>query len=53
MKTDKNRRRFMPAYKKDAVALVTEQGCVIPKLAQTVDTGENNRRRWQRDLGQG
>ncbi|WP_419607096.1 transposase [Thiolapillus sp.] len=48
MTTEKKRRRFTPEFKKDAVALVTEQGYSIAKAAQAVDTSENNLRRWSR-----
>ena len=42
MTTEKTRRKFTPDFKKDAVALVTEQGYSIAKAAQAVDTSENN-----------
>ncbi|WP_419605753.1 transposase [Thiolapillus sp.] len=52
MTTEKKRRRFTPEFKKDAVALVTEQGYSIAKAAQAVDTSENNLRRWKKELEQ-
>ena len=50
MTTERTRRRFTPEFKKDAVALVTEQGYSIAKAAQAVDTSENNLRRWKKEL---
>ena len=52
MTTERTRRRFKPEFKKDAVALVTEQGYSIAKSAQAVDTSENNLRRWKKELEQ-
>ena len=52
MTTERKRRRFTPEFKKDAVALVTEQGYSIAKVAQAVDTSENNLRRWKKELEQ-
>ncbi len=52
MTTERKRRRFSPDFKKDAVALVTEQGYSIAKAAQAVDVGENNLRRWKKELEQ-
>ena len=52
MTTERTRRRFTPEFKKDAVALVTEQGYSIAKAAQAVDTSENNLRRWKKELEQ-
>ena len=50
MTTERKRRTFTPEFKKDAVALVTEQGYSIAKAAQAVDTSENNLRRWKIEL---
>ena len=52
MTTEKTRRKFTPDFKKDAVALVTEQGYAIAKAAQAVDTKENHLRRWKKELEQ-
>lgn len=52
MTTDRKRRTFDPEFKKEAVALVTEQGYSIAKAAQAVDTSENNLRRWKKELEQ-
>ena len=50
MTTEKKRRKFTPEFKKDAVALVTEQGYSYAKAALAVDTSENNLRRWKKEL---
>lgn len=52
MTSERRRRRFTPEFKKDAVALVTEQGYTVAKAAQAVDTSENNLRRWKKELEQ-
>jgi len=52
MTTERTRRRFTPEFKKDAVALVTEQGYSVVKAAQAVDVSENNLRRWKQELEQ-
>lgn len=52
MKSATTRQRFSPEFKKEAVGLVTEQGYSYAKAAQTVDTSENNLRRWQKELEQ-
>ena len=52
MTIEKKRRKFTPDFKKDAVTLVTEQGYSISKAAQAVDVGENNLRRWRKELDQ-
>jgi len=52
MTTERKRRRFTPEFKKDTVALVTEQGYSIAKAAQAVGTSENNLRRWKKELEQ-
>jgi len=50
MATERIRRRFTPEFKKDAVALVTEQGYTIVKASQAVDIGGNNLWRWKKEL---
>lgn len=50
MTTNRKRRAFDPDFKKEAVALVTEQGYSIAKAAQAVDTSENNLRRWKKEF---
>ncbi len=52
MTTERKRRNSTPEFKKDAVALVTEQGYSVAKAAQAVDTSENNLRRWKKELEQ-
>ena len=52
MATERTRRRFTPEFKKDAVGLVTEQGCTVAKAARAVDVSENNLRRWKKELEQ-
>ena len=52
MATERTRRRFTHEFKKDAVALVTEQGDPVPKAARAVDVSENNLRRWKTELEQ-
>jgi len=52
MTTERQRRRFTPDFKKDAVALVTEQGYSVAKAARAVDVSENNLRRWKKELEQ-
>ncbi len=41
----------VPAFKKDAAALVIERGYSMAKVAQAVDTSENNLRSWSRKPG--
>lgn len=52
MATERTRRRFTPEFKKDAVALVIEQGYTVAKAARAVDVSENNLRRWKKELKQ-
>lgn len=52
MATEITRRRFTPEFKKDAVALVAEQGYTVAKAARAVDVNENNLRRWKKELEQ-
>ena len=52
MTTERKRRKFTSEFKKDAVALVTEQGYSMPKAALAVNTSENNLRRWKKELEQ-
>lgn len=52
MTTERKRRRFSPEFKKDAVALVSEQSYSVAKAAQAVDVSENNLRRWMKELEQ-
>ncbi|MDA8952427.1 transposase [Pseudomonadales bacterium] len=50
MTTERKRRKFTSEFKKDAVALVTEQDYSIAKAAQAVDMSENNLWRWKKEL---
>lgn len=52
MSTERKRRKYTPEFKKDAVALVTDQGYSVAKAAEAVDTRENNLRRWKKELEQ-
>ncbi|WHI45265.1 IS3 family transposase [Microbulbifer sp. VAAF005] len=52
MTTKGTRRKFKPEFKKDAVALVSEQGYSISKAAEAVGTTANNLRRWIKELEQ-
>lgn len=50
MTSKKKRRQFTPEFKRETVALITEQGYSIAKAAQAVGTTENNIRRWKSQL---
>ncbi|WP_299589018.1 transposase [uncultured Microbulbifer sp.] len=52
MTTKGTRRQFKPEFKKDAVALVPEQGYSISKAAEAVETTASNLRRWLKGLKQ-
>jgi transposase len=52
MTAEAKRQGFTPEFKKEAVALVTEQGYSVAKTAQAVDTREQNLRRWKKELKQ-
>ena len=52
MTTEKKRRKFTPDFKKESVALITEQGYSVAKAAQAVNVSENNIRRWRKELDQ-
>ena len=52
MTSERKRRHFTPEFKKDAVALITEQGYSVSKAASVVDVSENNLRRWKKELEQ-
>ncbi|NRB40241.1 MAG: transposase [Pseudomonadales bacterium] len=52
MTTENKRIKFDTNFKKEAVALVTEQGYSISKAANVVDVSENNLRRWKKDFEQ-
>jgi len=46
----RTRRKYTEEFKRDAVALVTEQGYKISEAARSLDIGENVLRRWKRVL---
>ncbi len=50
--TERKRRRFTQEFKRDAVALVMEQGYSIAQAAQAIDVSENNLRRWKKEFEQ-
>lgn len=52
MTATRKRRKFDQQFKKEAVALVTEQGYSVAKAAQAVDVSENNLRRWKNEFEQ-
>mgnify|MGYP000107823450 CR=1 FL=1 len=52
MTTKKKRRKFTLEFKKESVALITEQGYSVAKAAQAVNVSENNIRRWRKELDQ-
>ena len=52
MEAKRKRRKFTHEFKKNAVALVTEQGYSVTKAAQAVDVHEHNLRRWKKELAQ-
>ena len=48
----KTKARFEPEFKKEAVALVTQQNYSVANAAQAVGTSENNIRRWMKLFAQ-
>ncbi len=52
MTTENKRRKFTPEFKKESVALITEQGYSEIKAAQAVNVSDNNIRRWRKELDQ-
>ncbi len=52
MKTVTKRNRFTPEFKREAVALITEQGYSITQASKAIGTSENNLRRWKTELEQ-
>ena len=48
MTTEKRtRRKYTEDFKRDAVALVTEQGYKVPEAARSLGIGDNLLRRWK------
>ncbi len=53
MTTEKRkRRRYTEDFKREAVALVTEQGYSVAEAARSLEVGENQIRRWRQKLEQ-
>ncbi len=46
----RTRRNYTEEFKRDAVALVTEQGYKISEAARSLEIGENLVRRWRREF---
>ena len=46
----RNRRKYTEDFKRDAVALVTEQGYKHSEAAQRLGIGDNLVRRWKREF---
>ena len=53
MTTEKRkRRRYTEEFKREAVALVSEQGYSVAEAARSLDVGENQIRRWRQKFEQ-
>ena len=53
MTTEKRKRRkYTEDFKREAVALVTEQGYSVAEAARSLEVGENQIRRWRQKLEQ-
>ena len=51
MTTEKRtRRKYTEDFKREAVALVTEQGYKVSEAARSLDIGDNLLRRWKREF---
>ncbi len=50
MKETKKRRNYTEDFKRDAVALVTEQGYKLSEAARSLGIGDNLIGRWKREL---
>ena len=48
----RKRRRYTEDFKREAVALVTEQGYSVADAARSLDVGENQIRRWRQKFEQ-
>ncbi len=46
----RKRRSYTEEFKRDAVALITEQGYKISEAARSLDIGDNLVRRWHREF---
>ena len=49
----RKRRKFAEDFKREAVALVTEQGYSVAEAARSLDVGENLIRRWRQQIESG
>jgi transposase len=49
----RKRRKYTEEFKREAVALVTEQGYSVAEAARSLDVGENLIRRWRQHIEQG
>ena len=48
----RKRRRYTEDFKREAVALVTDQGYSVAEAARSLDVGENQIRRWRQKFEQ-
>ena len=54
MRTEKRaRRKYTEEFKRDAVALVTEQGYRVTEAARSLDINDNVLRRWKHEYEEG
>ena len=44
-------KEYTEDFKREAVALVTEQGYKVSEVARSLDIGDNLLRRWKREFG--
>jgi transposase len=51
-KVARKRRSYTEDFKRDAVALVTDQGYKVSAAARSLDIGDNLVRRWRREFGE-
>ncbi len=49
----RTRQKFTEDFKREAVALVSEQGYSVAEAARSLDIGENLIRRWRQQIEQG
>lgn len=53
MTTEKRtRRKYTEEFKRDAVALVTEQGYKVSEAARSLDINDNQLRRWKQEFAE-
>jgi len=48
----KTRQTYTQDFKKETIALITEQGYTVSQAANAVSTNENNIRRWMKEFEQ-